>query len=248
MTFEIELPNWNEYQIRQDVKSTSWFRLEHNIFDQDQFWDFSRSELCFFFYILCLASKQNSGTIFLNVEKAEVAGRFKKNDILSAIKKLESFRIVHVKNTSTLRERDVSVRARIATDRQTDITDRQTECVFDFEEIYKNYPNKIGKKKGIDTCKVQIKTAEDFEKLKTAVLKYAAHCRTQRIEAKFIKHFSTFMNSWTDWGEENSGKVEMPRMPVIVQKWVAPEPERETPSPEAMAKVRQLVQNSLKRM
>lgn len=77
---------------------------------------------------------------------------------------------------------------------------------LNFEPIYKNFPRKEGKQAGIQKCKAQIKSQEDFELLSKAVDRYAAHCRKEATELKFIKHFSTFMGCWRDWLDPETGK------------------------------------------
>ena len=63
------------------------------------------------------------------------------------------------------------------------------------------YPRKEGKKQGIIKCKAQIKTEEDFQRLKTSVENYAKKCESEKIEKKFIKQFSSFMSCWEDYEE-----------------------------------------------
>jgi hypothetical protein len=76
--------------------------------------------------------------------------------------------------------------------------------VFDFEEIYKLYPRKLGKAEGISRLKKTIFTPEDFDALKLAVENYSKHCASQGTEEKYIKHFSSFVGTqdkphWRDW-------------------------------------------------
>lgn len=92
--------------------------------------------------------------------------------------------------------------------------------LFDFERVYERYPKKLGKKKGVDSCKSQISTQEQYDSLLKAVDRYGEHCRKERIEAKFIKHFSSFMTSWTDWVSPDAGKVELPKGKVVEIKYV----------------------------
>lgn len=72
---------------------------------------------------------------------------------------------------------------------------------FDFDLIYKKYPRKIGKQKGITSLKTKIKNQEEYEALGRAVSNYARYCEANSIEAKFIKHFSSFVSVWQDWIE-----------------------------------------------
>lgn len=76
---------------------------------------------------------------------------------------------------------------------------------FDFDAVYKSYPRKMGKKKGLAVCRAKIKTPEQYEKLRQAVDRYSAHVKTAGTEPEFIKHFSTFMNSWEDWLDPETG-------------------------------------------
>lgn len=77
--------------------------------------------------------------------------------------------------------------------------------VFDFDIPYRAYPKKIGKKKGIDVCKRQIKTEEDFKALCQSVQKYAKYCAGK--DPQYIKHFSTFMGEWRDWLDPETGRT-----------------------------------------
>ena len=68
---------------------------------------------------------------------------------------------------------------------------------FDFENIYSSYPRKIGKQKGLEKCKRDIKTQFDFDNLNQAVKNYTLFVTGQ--DAKFVKHFSSFMGCWKDF-------------------------------------------------
>jgi len=70
---------------------------------------------------------------------------------------------------------------------------------FDFENHYQLYPRKAGKTKGLTICQREIKTEQDFENLRKAILNYKQICETNKTEKQFIKHFSTFMGSWRDY-------------------------------------------------
>lgn len=69
---------------------------------------------------------------------------------------------------------------------------------FDFDAIYKAYPLKKGKAKGMAKLKKLIKTKEDYERIKNAVMAYANAVRGS--DPRYIQHFSTFMNgTWEDY-------------------------------------------------
>lgn len=82
---------------------------------------------------------------------------------------------------------------------------------FDFEAIYKAYPLKKGKAKGMAKLKKLIKTKEDYDRIKASVMAYA-HA-VSGSDPRYIQHFSTFMNgTWEDyellptekWSEETA--------------------------------------------
>jgi len=88
-----------------------------------------------------------------------------------------------------------------------DLPKGQSRRVFDFESLYKKFPRKEGKQRGLKVCAVQVKTQEDFDQLSLAIDRYAEHIKKQATEARYIKHFSTFMGEWRDWLEKETGTV-----------------------------------------
>lgn len=77
---------------------------------------------------------------------------------------------------------------------------------FDFLKLYELYPKKEGKTKGLKTCKVQIKTENEYNQLKTAIVKYRQLCEANRVDLKYIKQFSSFMHCWRDYLDNEVGK------------------------------------------
>lgn len=73
------------------------------------------------------------------------------------------------------------------------------------QDIYKNYPRKIGWSKGLERLLVQIKTEGDASALASSVKRYRDHCVAEKTESKFIMHFSTFANCWRDWSNDDAG-------------------------------------------
>lgn len=78
---------------------------------------------------------------------------------------------------------------------------------LDLDSVYKIYPLKKGKERGIKIAKAQIKTTEDLENLKKAIETYKSDLAKNGTEKKFIQHFSTFMGSWKDWLDPDVGSV-----------------------------------------
>jgi hypothetical protein len=77
-------------------------------------------------------------------------------------------------------------------------------------ESYRAYPRKEGKSTGFRKLKAEIKTAEDAKSFRDAVARYAEHCRAKQTDAQYIKHFSTFVTSWRDWLDPDTGSASGP--------------------------------------
>lgn len=88
---------------------------------------------------------------------------------------------------------------------------------FDLEAAYQAYPRKLGKSEGMKRLTREIKTESDFQSLKLAIHNYKTHCETENLEAKFIKHFSSFVSAWRDWLDPNHGISEDFAKPKLIQ-------------------------------
>lgn len=73
------------------------------------------------------------------------------------------------------------------------------ESVFDFEAVYRKYPRKEGKSRGMSKLRTTIKDEATYDAFIFAAESYIALCHKERREPKFIKHWGTFVNNWTDY-------------------------------------------------
>lgn len=205
---KITIQNWEAYNPRKDVKTPSWFRLSHGIFEDSDFYDFTHTEIAVWIYILSQASRKNCDTIAVNLQHVERIGRFKIKDFFTAVEKLQSIQCILVDDTRTLRARDADDRSTNATNERTNDTHEHSASVparFDFEALYSKYPRKVGKTQGIKRCETQIKTQEDYDLLSRSIDNYARQVKDS--EPKFIKHFSSFMGVWRDYAEEHKPQL-----------------------------------------
>lgn len=198
---ELEIINWSRYNPRKDFKRPSWFALNNRLLEDPMFSEFSDGELIAWVYILCQASQKNSSMVRIFYKHA-AQFRIKKSVLQSAMTKLEivqSIRI-HVQNpNSTLHNTTLHN----TTIHMLDSVESAKE--FDFGSIYEKYPRKEGKARGLKICETQIKTDKEFSELGSAVAKYCEHIKTNGVEARYIKHFSSFMACWRDFLDENFG-------------------------------------------
>ena len=66
----------------------------------------------------------------------------------------------------------------------------------DFEEIWKKYKNKDGKKDALKHFIATVKTTKDLENINKAIDNYN---KCKKVKAGYIKNGSTWFNNWQDW-------------------------------------------------
>lgn len=67
----------------------------------------------------------------------------------------------------------------------------------DFEELWQEYPRKVDKAQAYKKYKARLEDGYSHEQLLAAVRNYAAQCRRDRTEDKYIKHGKTFLGEST---------------------------------------------------
>jgi hypothetical protein len=217
---EVTIPKWEDYNPRKDLKATTWFRLQNTIIDDPSFFDFTHEELNFWIYVLCLASRKQSGTIKVMLAHAERVGRFSEQAIDSALKKLMILGTVEIVNdsrnvdvTRTSRGRNVDVtrtsRARNTTNERTNERDNIVAANADdrtgsiIEGIYKRYPRrKGGHNKPAGVKRLKRLSLTELERFDRAVANYAAYCTAEKkAGTEFVMQFSTFTSRWEEWAD-----------------------------------------------
>jgi len=85
---------------------------------------------------------------------------------------------------------------------------------FNFDAIYQEYPRKEGKMNGINKLKKIIKSQDQFNLVLEASKKYNRHCKDFKIETRYIKLFSTWVNGehWNDVYERKITEQELADM------------------------------------
>lgn len=68
---------------------------------------------------------------------------------------------------------------------------------IEFEELWKEYPRKVDKAQAYKKYKARLEDGYLHEQLIAAVRNYAAQCRRDRTEEKYIKHGKTFLGEST---------------------------------------------------
>lgn len=91
--------------------------------------------------------------------------------------------------------------------------DAPTSDAFDFEALYALFPKRgkdMKKSLGMERCRVQIKTQAQYDKLKSAVINYDEHIKSEKrkrfdYDDGFTKTWGHFMSPkyWIDWATAN---------------------------------------------
>ncbi len=201
---EIEIKNWEKFNARKDIKRPWWFKLANNILEDADIYDLNDAEFRSWIYILSQASKQQSSIVRIIINHATRVCGLNLKSLKSCIAKLSLKQILIEIRTPPVRD-PAMIRTQSVQQTRLEEIRREENILLDFDLIYKKYPRKEGKGPGMQLAKKEISTMEDFDLLNTAVERYRDHCQKMSTEAKFIKHFGTFMRSWRDWLDPETG-------------------------------------------
>lgn len=200
---KIEVNNWDEYNPRKDLKSMPWFRVESDIGTSEKLFSVPAEGRWLWIFILSTCAKKHSGKINLNIEFTSHQTGISTKKIKEYIQAFENIGLVtdlsnSDRSSSSSRSNPIG-NVPNEHNEHNEHNEQNEQPVFDLEDIYKLYPRKEGKKKGIEKLTKTIKTQEDFERVKKAVINYSIKIERESIEAKFIKHFATWVNCWEDY-------------------------------------------------
>jgi len=219
MDLKLSIINWQKYNGRKDVDHPSWFRFQNDFFYDNKISNLTNDEKLIFLLLLCEASKAKNELFFLDDSiyrcVHRVVHRISDRDIDRAIEKYKKLQLVEVR---TVRGRYANVNDPDATRQDKTLQDKteqntiahstNSRLSFDFEIVYKNYPRKLGKGRGIAKLKSTIKTDQDYQDLIKSIELYKTYLKNNGTEVQFIQHFSTFVNSWRDWLDPQAGTAD----------------------------------------
>lgn len=209
----IKIKNWEKYN-PASTKTRSWLRLNSNL-TRRPIWDELDSDgLKVFIYMLCQASESDpSGSFHCSSRAASRRCTVSEKSVNRAIEILKQLQVIEVRAPSGLfigSEQTPPTYDTIRYERTNDTLlpdppEGGPRRVFDFEAAYQEYPRKEGKSRGLQICKTQIKTEDEYRLLRKAIARYREHVKRTATEPRFVKHFSTFMAFWRDWLDPEVG-------------------------------------------
>lgn len=94
MNYEVIIPNWTKFNPRQDRSNYAWFRFQNDFLHDQKIFPLSEKEKLTYMFLLCEASKKNTGEITISVVYASAILRFKESEVIDCIKVLNSCGVV----------------------------------------------------------------------------------------------------------------------------------------------------------
>lgn len=209
---KVVVANWSKFNPRTDRKNYSWLRLENTFFTDQAISILDNIDRLVYLFFLCELSKKNCGEADLFVSYVAKQLDLTPAKVVASFEKLQKVNLLGGIATpeSTGRHQMTSYETRRDETNETiklaQAAPYGAESVrLDLEKLYKAYPRRIGKQKGLAKLKTVVKSQNDFDRVMSAIERYAQHLKSSNTEAKYIKHFSTFMTSWQDWLDPDVG-------------------------------------------
>jgi hypothetical protein len=208
--FKVEITNWGKYQVRKDLKSMNFFRVQSNIFSDAKFIQLSQQAKLIWFYALSECASSNSNVIPIYSDVVSLLCQVKPSFVEKRILELEYFQLLKI----VFRDESVPREERKEKRRENISCSIELKKFklneTDIENIYKIYPRKQGKQQGFKSLKRQLKTQDQVEHFRRAVEKFCEVMAKENRQPEYIPIFSTFVNSqWLDYLEEDVGKVQV---------------------------------------
>lgn len=99
----IEIPNWDKYNPRKDIKRMSFFRLEADIFEDQKFFSLGHLDKVLLLFIYTRCCKQGSGKTSVNIRQASAMTSIRVDHVRAGINRLEKNQLLIKKSvTDTL--------------------------------------------------------------------------------------------------------------------------------------------------
>jgi hypothetical protein len=220
-TVEICIKNWEKFNPRSDRKKHSWFRLEVDWYDNESLFGLSWQQKSLWPVLLAIyANKYSAGFVTINVSYIADKVKLPIDKIFLAIESFADKGVIEIRkgavtsgNRATPQNTEphttnVRTNVRDVTNNNAQNSPAPLGAVFDLEALYRIYPRKQGKQKGMTKLASVVKNQERYGQVKIAIERYKAHCEAKSIEGQFVKYFSSFMSEWQDWLDPETGKTE----------------------------------------
>ena len=124
---QIEIPNWEKYNPKRDQKTYTWLRLDQGIGTDPNLFGLSAEQKFVWIMILCEASKNNTGTVLVNIGWISDTSKVRTGEIKSLISFLEEKQIIETPRPRTTAHDRASECPRPRTTPTNERTNERTE-------------------------------------------------------------------------------------------------------------------------
>ena len=197
----LTINGFRKYNARSDLKSMTWFRVQNNFYELEDLYDESYTTCYLFLFLIAQCAQKNEEMIKYNEKYLVFKSRMKKTDFVDSLKCLIEKQVVTMSNIDNVQIPYGHHTDTCTTNERTNITNTSKESnKFDLNDIYLSYPKKQGKALGIKKLQVIIKKQEQYDIILQGAINYKKYVTENKIEARFVKQFSTWVNqeSWLD--------------------------------------------------
>ena len=207
----LKIINWDKYNPKRSQHSYTWLRLNNTVFTDPEIFDLPHESKLLWIFLLCEASKHNGKQFNFSVNmsaKLMNISDVKVQESLTQLKDLKMIKIDASSLQSTTIHYTYETNETNETRRTNNIAHSRKAAsltVSRLESLYQSYPLKKGKQRGVSKLKSILKTEDDAKEFEQAVKNYRDQIAREQIEPKFIKHFSSFVASWRDYLDKDSG-------------------------------------------
>ena len=180
----ITIPNLDKYQpTYNDGRQLIWIRWNIQAMRDYKIHQLSPSAKWLFICLVCLATERGKNEIPMDLKWLAHVSGVKKNHISRELKSLSDMSLI-------VTSCDIMCPTYKQTNKQTDIHN------VHFEELWKEYPNRVGKAKAKICYSRSVKTDKDKKAIKQALQNYL---KSKRVANGYVQNGSTWFNKWQDW-------------------------------------------------
>lgn len=129
-------------------------------------------------------------------------GRNVSRDCVSAVTELQENQMLTIQNFDSLIEENR--KEKNSSEQKIKSEKAPTSSEFDFDSLRSEYPRPDGWNLGVKRLRARDWDQTTFELFRSSLRRYASECRLQRLDRKYVKHFSTFVGTtenepWRDF-------------------------------------------------
>lgn len=227
MELNIKILKFNDFTTRtHDYKGKlNWFSMPVDLLSHPDFFNINGDEFKAFIWVVGVAVKVKKNQVRMNIDHIAHFLRISKNDIISCLHKLEGKQLltdglatarpdcgheaaIHYITLHNITEQNTYAQISKTEDQTKQVAQKQVLSDSVIESIYKEYPRKVGKAKGLAKLKSQLKTQTDLELCVRALAKFKKYHIDKGTLGEYIPHFSTWVSSWKDWLDEDVGAID----------------------------------------